>query len=57
MECSGGKSDFDFWKVLVDYQDATEKLIPPIKNNSFISFRYSKNSVSLSSDHSKMMIA
>jgi hypothetical protein len=57
MECSNGQTDFDFWKSLVDYPDTTEKMIAPIKNSSFISYKDKINSGDFISNHEKMMIA
>jgi hypothetical protein len=57
MECSSGQTDFDFWKSLVDYRDTTDKMVAPIKNSSFISYKDKINSCDFTSNNEKMMIA
>lgn len=57
MECSGGQTDFDFWKSLVDYRANTIKIEAPIKNSSFISYKNKINSGDFISNHEKLMIA
>jgi hypothetical protein len=57
MECSSGKSNFDFWTALVDYRDTTDKITAPIRNSSFISFKDNENSEEILSNHGNMMVA